>query len=170
MAELTDRTLGEDREILELSTGEENRQVALALAGQARRRILILSRDLDHTLFDNEAFQQAASDLARRSPQAHVHILVHDAQRAIKNGHRLVDLAQRLSSRVEIRRTAEEFVRSNEAFLVVDESGYLRRPVADRYEASASFCAPKEVRELAKFFTEVWQQSHAEPQLRRLHL
>ena len=170
MPDLTDGVLGEDRETLTPSTADENRQVALALARQARQRILIFSRDLDRLIFDNELFYEAASELARRSPHAHVHILVQDAQRAVGNGHRLVDLAQRLSSKVAIHRTAEEFSHRNEAFLLVDESGFLRRPVADRYEASAAFHAPKTVRELAKFFAEAWQHSHAAPQLRLLHI
>ncbi len=162
--------LGETRELLELNTAEEHRELALAMAQQARRSILILTRDLDHPLYDTPEFEQATSELARGSQHARVRILVQDSGKAVKNGHRLVGLAQRISSRIEIRKPAEEYADVNHTFFVADQSGYISRQLADRYVGVANFDDRLSARNLVNFFTEIWDRSQQDPQLRRLHL
>ena len=163
-------TLGEDEAYLEPTTAVENREIVLAMAGQARRNLYLFTRDLDPPLYDNAAFADALSALARGSERAHVHVLVQDSARAAKDGHRVVELAQRLSSKVRIHRPSREYADLRETFLVADELGYLYRTVADRYEAQASFRDRKRARELTRYFEEIWQRSEPDPQLRRLSL
>lgn len=170
MLDLQNCKLGETRELLELNTPDENRDVALAMAQQARRTIMILTRDLDHLLYDTPEFEQAASTLARSSQHASVRILVQDSSKAVKDGHRLVALAQRISSRFEIRKPAEEYADVNHAFFVADQTGYISRQLADRYVGVANFDDRFSARNLVNFFNEVWARSHQDPQLRRLHL
>lgn len=168
--ELPSLALGEDETLLAPATAAENREVALALARQARRNLYLFTRDLDPAVYDSAEFAEAVSALVRGSERAHVHILVQDSARAAKDGHRVVELAQRLSSKVRIHRPSREYADLRETFLVADELGYLYRTVADRYEAQASFRDRKRARELTRQFEEVWQRSEPDPQLRRLSL
>jgi len=162
--------LGEDETTISPTTAGEHRDLALSMAQQATRSTLIFTRDLDPAVYDTPEFLEAASALARRSPHSFVHVLIQDSSRASREGHRLVSLARRLSSHVEIRRVAREYEDYNQAFFVADETGYIRRPQADRYEGVARFRDRLAARELALFFREVWERSRADTQLRRIHV
>lgn len=153
-----------------LRTIEEHRTTALALAQQANRFVQIATRDMDALLYDNEPFVDALAALARRHAKSRVEILVWDSMAAVKQGHRLIHLAQRLSSHVQIRKPADEHAKYTEAFLVADGIGYLSRNLAERYEGVGSFNAPLQARKLSQLFTEMWDKATPDPQLRRLHI
>jgi hypothetical protein len=108
------------------------------------------------------------SALARRGRRSHVHIIVQDSARAVKEGHRLITLAQRLSSYVQIRNPGRDHMDYAGAFLVADGTGLLRRNLADRYEGVVDFNDRLAARELERYFLEVWEHGHPDPQLRRL--
>jgi hypothetical protein len=164
------RQLGESEEPVPFSTAAENREIARQMAAQARRSLHLFTADLDPLVYDEPGFVEAAARMARSHPRARVLVLVHDADLAAKRGHRLVTLAQRLSSRVEIRKTPAEFVGSGDTFLVADTTGYLRRPIASRFEGEACFRDPFGARGLQERFEEAWERAHADPQLRRLRV
>jgi len=153
-----------------LHTIEENRSTALALAQQANRYIQIATRDMDALLYDNEPFVDALSTLARSHAKSHIDILVWDSMSAVKQGHRLITLAQRLSSYVQIRKPAEEHAKFTEAFLIADGIGYMSRNLAERYEGVASFNGPLKARHLSEQFTAMWEKATPDPQLRRLNI
>ena len=162
--------LGEHDALIELTDSGHNRELAQVMARQARRSIYIVTRDLEHGIYDTPGFVDAAADLVRGSRYAEVHVLVRDSTEAVKNGHRLVNLSQRLSSKVSIRNPPAEFHAYNEALLIVDETAFIRRPLADRYEGTANFCGHSEARRLTRTFQQMWERAVGDPQLRRLHL
>jgi hypothetical protein len=162
--------LGVSKDTLSLESWDDNRQAALALARQARRTLQIFSRDLEPAIYEQPDFIAAVTQLATHSRSARIAILLQDPTRAVKEGHRLVELARRLSSYIEIRRPAQQHAERTEAFLIADEAGVLRRPLADRYEGMLSFHAPLEARRLVTLFAEMWEKSESDPELRRLHL
>lgn len=170
MDDLNQYTLGEGDQTLELSTSDENREVVLAMAKQAQRSILIMSRHLDPAIYDNRELADALSHFVRSHRRAEVRILVQDSDPVIKHGHHLVQLAYRLSSMVSIHKPDEEHAYVNEALFIADGTGFIKRNLADRYEGVASFHAPLQARELADYFNTIWSHSHPDPQLRRLHL
>jgi len=170
MQDIQNHRLGESHELLSLESAADHRTVALAMARQAVRTLHIFTRDLDHAVFDTPEFEEAASHLARGSQYSRILILVQDSGAAVRRGHRLVDLAQRLSSKIEIRKPVAEYADVNRAFFVADETGYITRQLADRYEAVANFSDRLAARDLVAFFNEVWQRSQQDSQLRRLHL
>ncbi len=154
-----------------LSTVEDTRLAALTLARQARRRILIFTRDLDPPLYNNLLFTTALLNLILRSKHhAQIRILVQDPDHAVKHGHRLLDLCRRFSSFIEARRLPEEYRNHPEAFLIADETGLLHWRYADRYEGTVNYSAPRAASELARFFTNVWELSVPDPELRSLQL
>lgn len=160
--------LGENTEVLNLDTSAEQHRAAVALVRQARRSVDIFSRDLDRRLYDQRDFLDALQDLAVN--HGLIRILVKYSGPAVKNGHRLIPLSQRLTSFIEIRRAAEDYREYNEAFLIADATGYSLRRHADRFEGTLRFNAAKECRELLVFFNEVWRNSAPDPDLQRLYL
>ena len=108
--------------------------------------------------------------LALRSRHSRIRVLVKDSHRAVKDGHRLVELARHLSSFIEIRKAHEDARDAAEAFLIADGIGTLHRTLASRFEGTVNFRAPLHARRLAQWFTEVWERSAPDPELRRLHL
>lgn len=162
--------LGDSHGKLTFDTPDAYKQVALAMISQAKSTLRITSRDLDPRLFDNDEFLDAVRTLSLRSRRAHVYLLANSADNAVKNGHRIIDLSQKLSSFIEIRVQGNRFKDYNQATLLADEIGYIRRPIADRHEAEADFAAPREVREMAKEFEEMWNESVTDPNLRRLSI
>lgn len=164
------RVLGITDEAFELEHSETVREVALSLATQARRGIDVVSRHLDPTLYDNEAFATALRALVVGSHRAQVRILLLDSAPVVARGHRLVELARRLSSYIAIRTPAPEHKDLNEAWLVADTTGYLYRRFSDRYEATANFADRRLSGSLTNRFGEIWQRAQPDVNMRRLHL
>ena len=155
---------------LRLASSADNRHAALALTGQAQRSLHCFTRDLDAPVYDQTPFIQAISALATRSRYSRIQILVQNAERAVKNGHRLIELSRRLSSFIELRKPHHDYHEYNQAFLIADQVGVLRRPIADRYEGTLNFKAPLAAREYCDFFLQVWERSEGDPDLRQLHI
>lgn len=163
-------TLGQSEENIDLTTAEENCEVALELVRQARREVYIMSYDMDAPVFSTREFVEALSAFVRKGTRTHAHILLQKPDKAVKQGHRLIPLAQRLSSNIRIHHPAPVHSDVVETFMVVDGIGYFRRPVADRYEGIASFKAPVVARDLRDLFLTMWERSAPESQVRRLQI
>lgn len=165
-----DRILGETGGTQTLGEREACRLASLALVQQARRGLDIFSRDLDAALYDHSDFLDAIKELATASRHTHVRILIQDSEPAVKYGNRLVELARRLTTAMEIRLVHPDLRDHTEAFLVADAAGYLHRQYSSRYEATLSFNDPFRARELLQFFEAAWNHSLVDNNLRRLHL
>lgn len=162
--------LGADAREFRLQTRADNQQLAAALVSQAVRSLEIFSRDLEAETYDQPAFLEGVKALALRSPHVRIRILMQNPSRVVRDGHRLVEMARRLSSFIEIRRPSHDYREYSEAFMIVDGTGVLHRRLADRYEGLGSFRQPLRARELANFFDEVWQRAAPHPELQRLYL
>lgn len=167
---LADYRLGEHDVDLLVDTSGDCRDIALALAQQAARSLHILSASLDPPLYNNSAFADAVRTVATAHPNNRVKILVRDPDTLIKTGHRLVDLARRLSSYVEVRKLSEDYGAHREAFLVADGRGLLHRVKGARYDGVANFNAPSRGAELVDLFDEIWQRSQQFREFRQLHI
>ncbi|MGD9601305.1 MAG: hypothetical protein AB7O21_08445 [Gammaproteobacteria bacterium] len=167
---MSERILGTTDETLEIDRREQVGELCLALARQARRSLDIVTRHLDPALYDTDDFGAAVRALVVGSHRVQVRILLLDPAPVIARGHRLVELAQRLSSFVTIRIPSEEYKEFNEAWLVADATGYLHRRFSDRYEATANFDDRRLARALVNRLDEIWQRAQPDGNLRRLHL
>ncbi|HKJ10589.1 MAG TPA: hypothetical protein VKA76_15990 [Gammaproteobacteria bacterium] len=164
------RVLAESDQSLPLAGSADNREAALSLVTQARRTLDIFTQDLEPMVYDHQPVLDAVRQLALRSRHSRIRVLVKDSHRAVKDGHRLVELARHLSSFIEIRKAHEDARDAAEAFLIADGIGTLHRTLASRFEGTVNFRAPLHARRLAQWFTEVWERSAPDPELRRLHL
>ncbi len=170
MQDLTHHQLGSHNQLLTLETSSDNYQLALQMLQQSRRDVAILSRHLDGRLYDTGEFIHALSQLAVQHPRCQIRLLLKDVEPLIKYGHRVIELSRRLSSMIGIRTIHSHYREYNEAYMVFDERGIIKRRYADRYEGIANFNDPVQARELMAFFNEVWNISEPDPNLRRLHI
>lgn len=140
-----------------------------SMATQAGRRINIFSQDLDSSILDDDSFCDALRTfVVEHNRAAQVRILVQRPQTAIRQGHRLVELARKLSSFVEIRRPASQHASVADAFLTFDNSSYIHRELGDRPEGKACYQDSLRTLELNRRFDEIWAMAEPEPEFRRL--
>ncbi|MGE0486108.1 MAG: acyltransferase [Gammaproteobacteria bacterium] len=144
--------------------------VALALAGQCRRHLDIVSRHLDPAVYDNDDFAAAVKQLALGNRHARIRLFIVDPRPLVSRGHRLLDLAERLPSFVHVRVAAPPQKEFNEAILLADRKGYVHRRFADRFEGTANFNDPRLAAALADRIDELWERGQPDPNFRRLHL
>lgn len=147
-------------------------QLVATMAQQARRRICVFGPDIDAALFDNSAFIESVSQLARHSSTSRttVQILVHSSFKNVQTDHRIIALAQRLTSAIHIHNTAKQHRHLTNTSLIIDDFAYLNCPLSTVYTGSSCLYDRLEVRQLHKKFDELWQQSSPDITIRRLDL
>ena len=164
--------LGESKEEVHVDTVDENRGAVLSLVEQARYNIDIFTQELDAELCNNEAFEQALFKLTKRHPTTRVRILVQNSMKSVQNGHRLIRLAQNLTSSIAIHNPSQKHQDEQCGFLVVDQLGFFHRVNANHRNCNASFnfMSPLRARQLTDFFNEIWEHSTPDVQTRRMHI
>lgn len=153
-----------------LDSCEDFQAFALQLLGKTRRYLAILSRELDPALFNSSDFVDALSQFARSSRYAEVQILVRDTQPLLERGHKLVRLAQRLSSKIAIRKLTVEAEDKDMGFMLCDSDGLLYKNDEAIYQGFANFKAAVEVKRFRETFDYIWQYGEVDPNLQQLHI
>jgi hypothetical protein len=145
-------------------------ELAVALCASAARNVNILSPTLDHRVFDNPELVAALAALARDSRQTQVRILISDSRQIVARGHRLVQLARRLTSSVHIQKLAEHPDWNGETVITRDRDGVLYKPGGSDhegfYQPNSRWSAQKHL----ELFEELWRHSAADVELRALSL
>ena len=138
-------------------------------AVDAARRLLLA--DARHALaihlplldVDHYADAQELDQLRRIATSgrgARIRLLLHDTGAALRDGHRFIALAQRLSSVIQIRRPVEEVDLAHRAgWLLNDAGGYLFLPEFDRPQGRAARHDRAGQAPLAQQFDDVWERS-----------
>ena len=164
--------LGKTKTEIHIDSADENKNAAICLAKQARYSIDIFTQDLDAEIYNNKDFEHAILKLVKRHPSTSVRILLQDSRKSVQNGHRLIRLAQTLTSYVFIHKPSPDHKDEQCAFMVVDHLGFMNRPIASNknYKAGVNFMSPRRAGELLNFFNEVWEHSTSDSQTRRIYL
>jgi hypothetical protein len=167
---LQQAVLGETPDLYRLDSLEATRQLTLCMASQAKRSLDLLTLDLEPALYEQPAFLEAFKRLALKSKVARIRILLQDNTRVRNEGHRLIELAQRLPSTVALRKPDQRYRDFAENFLLVDDCGYLHRRLIGRYQVTACCHDRLQVSQLQAVFTEAWEAGEPDRELARLHL
>ncbi len=166
--DFSNHILGETTDAVVVGRSGEVRTAAASMVRQAQRTLDLVSRDLDALVYDDAGFVEATKQLVLRSGRTRVRILVRNVTPAVTRGHRLLGLARRLSSFMDIRVPARQHANYNSAFLVVDRMGTIFRPLADRYDGVVCFRNPREAADLTELFERMWTLAGLDPNLRAL--
>lgn len=168
--DLPKQVLGETRGYIDLKGLEDNKQAAIHMVKQGQRSLKLFTPNLDPRVFDNDDFIEAVKKVALHNPRSSVRILILNPSEVVSRGHRIVELARKISSHISIHRADSEDHDHVDTFMIVDDVGIIRRAHNDRFEGLAEFNNPGEARLLLKIFDDAWERSQPEPELRRLHL
>ena len=156
------------QELLTASRAEV-KAALLQLLGDARHTLSVHSRDLDPGILDDVDVLAGLRGLAGSGRGTSLRFLLHDPAQAMRDGHRLIALAQRLPSAVQMRVPVEENdIAYASAFALNDVGGYLLRPLAGRFEGRGSTCERGQHGLLQRYFNEVWERSESAAELRSL--
>jgi len=170
MLKIENHVLGVTDEKIPLETSEDHRRATQRMAAQARRHIAIISHDLDPAIYDTQEFVDAVKQLVLLNRFTHVRILVFDPLSIVKRGHRLFELMLHLTSFIEFRVPGFEHDGFNEALFIADETGYILKTTAERYEGSLNFNDARSARILMKQFDDMWSKARPDPNLKRVSL
>lgn len=162
--------LGETNERYQLRNLEDHQIHATSMLRQAKRYLSIFTHNLDPQIFDHPPFIDATKALAMRSRFSRIRIVLQDNTLAVQQGHRLVELAQRLSTTIEIRKPGEAYMDYAENFMLVDEAGYLHRKQAENLIGTACYNDRQRANRLQAIFDEAWEYGVPDRELARLHL
>ncbi|WP_426702846.1 GNAT family N-acetyltransferase [Rhodanobacter sp. Col0626] len=155
-----DEPAARDTGPLPASSQRETAAARLQLLVQTRHRLAIYM-----PLLGNESYASAEElaelrRIAISSRGAQVRILLHDPAAALRNDHRLIALAQRLSSTIQIRTPVEEAdLAYISAYLLNDNGGYLFLPEADRQHGRAALHDRASQAPLLQHFDNVWERA-----------
>lgn len=161
------KTGGDD---ISLASRDEVKIINIALTQQTSRNIDIISRHFDSSVFDTPDFIEAIKQLSISSQFTRIRILIKNSEPMTKQGHRIIELIQQLTSSIEVRKISEDYKSFSEAFSLFDGKGVIYLYHADRYDGFANFNRPRLVAELSHFFAEVWEHSEPDANLRRLSI
>jgi predicted GNAT family N-acyltransferase len=157
--------------ILPARTGSEVATARLQLLRDARHRLAIRLPLLDNDLYASSEELDELRRVATSGRSALIRILLHDPDAALRNDHRLISLAQRLSSAFQIRVPVDEIdLDWCSACLFNDAGGYLFLPQAERPQGRAARSDRASAAPLQRHFDEVWDRSESASVLQALDL
>jgi predicted GNAT family N-acyltransferase len=145
------------------------RDAVIELIKTARRKLLILSPNLDGTLFAYEPTLIAVSEFVRRSRHATARVLVDDAKAIAEVAHPLLELVRRMPSKIQMRRLPDDNV-PGRSFIVVDDAAVWVQPDLQAYVGWLNLNDRVEARRLGEQFDGLFERSTDDPELRLLSL
>jgi hypothetical protein len=168
---MTDSLSTEQAEhIIHFDSREQASLLALELVQQAKREIAYFGPNIDAVLFDHPDTIDCISAFARSSDKSQLRFLVHSTRENVAKGHRLIPLAQRLSSKFSIHNTAKQHQDLIQQFLLIDDQCYLYCQNSLYHSGRGSLQDPLEVMLLRQQFEEMWKLSTADSNTRRLQI
>lgn len=158
------------KEAVVLTSSADLRRVSLEMVRASRRYLDLISRNLDPAAFDTREFVTAVKAMVTKNPQARVRIIVLQPESLIGVQHRLVDLAQRLTSFIAIRRPGPDYREFNEAMMIGDQRHLIHRKLSDRFDGHAYFDVPGRAAKQLQAFNELWEYGEPDPNFRQMFL
>lgn len=143
---------------------------SLQLIQQARRHICIYSTDLEPWLYGTAEMFQACKTFLLAHSQNHLQVLLQDSTRIARDGHPLLPLIERLSSRASIRTVHPEHEWFEGCWLSTDQPALLIRHTADSYAGHVFYCDRARHWQQQLKFEAMWSVALPDINLRRMPL
>lgn len=160
-----------DRGLLSVGNAEELAKARLQLLTQTRRRLAIQLPQLERDAFTGPAEWAELRRIAASGRGARIRILLHDPAAALRDGHRLIALVQRLPSVLRVRMPVEEVdLASTVSCMLTDSGGYLVQSDAGRPLGRAALADRAARQPLEQHFNEMWERAAPASMLQPLDL
>jgi len=138
------------------------------MLSQAKRRIWIMANSISAPVLNDEQFRQSILQLAKNNPQAEIRILLEDDKSGPSRFSPLINLAQRLTSFVEIRTLPSTAHKFSEWVTLVDFSAGIYRKTLESYSGFATYDGKLIAQRLITKFDDQWQFAKPSAEFRRL--
>lgn len=162
--------VGESTGTILLETLEDFRFAIDSMTAQGKRSIKLFTQEMDHDFYDREEFIDAASHACRSHRNCTLSVLLKDANKTAKLGHRLADLQKRVPSLVEIRSLPREYMDLNDEYIIVDEIAMVKRFALGNMRGHCEFRSIPDAVKFSRQFNEMWERSLPCQELRRLSI
>jgi len=152
---------------------EDMAAVRLQLLAATRYKLAIYLPALSPDILSSPTELAELRRIATSGRGAEIRIILGDPATALRAGHRLIDLAQRLPTALQIRTPADEDIgetRNSSAWILNDGYGYLFLPNADRQEGRAALRDGPGQAPLLLEFERLWERALPATQLQPLGL
>lgn len=142
-----------------------------ALLVATRRQVDIRLPRLDDSLYASAEEMAELRRIATAGRGAQIRLLLNDPATALRDGHRLILLMQRLPSVIQVRVPTDEIDLGNpSACLLTDSGGYLFQPDAERPLGRAALTDRPGWAPLRQQFDEMWERAERARMLQPLDL
>jgi len=154
---------------IQLNTVEEISAVVIHTTENTLRNIKIFTPDLEAEIYNNDEFRQQLLAFTRGNRHAHIQILVDDISSALQNGHKLIGLAQQLSSIITIKDTPADYQGTHVSFILFDQAHFVFKADSSSHTAISSNCKNRS-NKLHEFFTLAYEHAEQNIHTRRLNI
>lgn len=143
----------------------------LQLLSDARHRLCLYLPSLGPESYASVEELAEIRRVALSGRGAQIRVILHDPDAALRNDHRLIALAQRLTTPMQIRMPLEDLdLAYASAYLLNDTGGYLFLPEANRPQGrGARHDRPSQI-PLQQHFDDVWERSERASALMMLNI
>ncbi|MEO8160968.1 MAG: GNAT family N-acetyltransferase, partial [Arenimonas sp.] len=146
-------------------------EAVLSLVANARRDILVYTRELEPAVFAHPPIVQALKEFAISGRGGVARFVIQDPSLPQRTPHPLLALSQRLSTVFALRTPQEvEELQYPSVFVANDADGYLFRLLGSRFEGDWSPALPGRNRQLREHFQRVWERARPCTELRPLQV
>ncbi len=156
--------------ILKIDSLNNNKNKALELFSNVERKVQIYSKYLDPRILNNRDIELNLAKFARKSRFSRIEILIQDEKSIASIDHRLINLAQKFTSAVEIKVIAKDYIDNPVAFYLIDNNKMLYRSNFERFEAEYHQKPTNQLKQMSRYFLEVWERSDPASSLRAFYL
>lgn len=145
-----------------LPTGSRSEIAAsrLQLLAETSHRLAIYQPLLTDEVYASPNELAELRRIATSGRGAQIRLLVHDPATALRDSHRLIALAQRVPSIVQVRTPVDEVdLAYGSSYLLTDQGGYIFQPDAQRASGRGAAHDRAAQAPLMQHFNEVWERS-----------
>lgn len=159
-----------EQSTIQIESPDDYKDAVICLLNDASLSVDVFTPDLTMQVFGDTGLVAAVRDFAFRSRNGIMRILVRDARPLTRHDHRLLNLVQRISSKVAVRVLARHFHGRDDAFVIADGSKFALRHVASQWAGVRDSSRPEVARQLRTEFNDMWEHSLPDPGVRRLYI
>lgn len=153
-------------ELVRLDQVDQFRAFSVQLVQQAARSLVIFSDDLEAWLYDHDDFTSTVMQLAQKSRNSNIRIIVRDTRALLERGHRLLRACHRASDKIHLHKLPVNQSEKLPCFMIVDDNGLILRPDSQVMQGIGYTDYRARARPLLEQFEQYWTRSYIDPDLR----
>ena len=146
-------------EYLQFDSEADFQQALDRLLAAQGRELRVFDPDLSALRLNTVQRVEQLRQFLAASRTRRLYIAVHDPDYLTKYCPRMMALLARFAHAIQVNCTHEEIRSIQDSFLVLDQSHYLRRPVAQLYRGALGLHDETEALGMRARFTEIWSAS-----------